>query len=781
MNERLFPPFPVYRSAVTLACGLVLTVGLALAAAAAEVDLERGGEIYADRCAACHGDQGQGVAGNFPDPLIGDSSIVELADLITATMPEGEPEECVGDDSLAVASYMYEAFYSETAQQRLIPPRAALARLTAEQHRQSVSDIFAHFMGRADLKSERGLTATYFDHPGWRNEKKVLTRTDPNVDVDYGQASPGEGMEDEKFAVYWSGALLPPETGTYLLRARGQGSFIVKFIDTGEKLFDNHVSSGEMAEHVTTVELVGGRLYPISVDLIKRERKTGNVDISLTLSWKPPRGIEEPIPTRYLVPGWAPTAFAPQAPMPPDDRSAGYVRGTTISRQWDDATTAVALEFADALVSKVWPKYVKDQAKKKDAPEGRDLLKKFCRELVEVAFRRPVDEAEMQRIVDDQFEATSDDDEVLRRVTLLTLKSPRFLYPTLDGDASVEHRRAGRLALVLWDSIPDASLREAADKGWLGDPKAVRERARRMLDDPRARAKTLKGLHEWLDLDRWEEISKNTESFPGFDEPLVADLRGSLDRFLEAVIWSETSDFRQLLQADWSYTTDRIAEFYGESWAPTGEDSDGRFSRTESDGAVRAGVVTHPLMMSALAYEDASAPIFRGVFLMRHLLGRMIRPPADAFSPLSPDLHPDLTTRQRVALQTSPASCQSCHTRINGLGFTLEGFDAVGRLRQEERGQPIDATGNYIDRLGQRIEFAGAADLTSYLAVSDDVVAAFIKRLFLHFVKHPVGAYGENRLDELQTSFLESGYNVQELLVEMAVIAADGPVPPPST
>ncbi len=739
---------------------------------------ERGAEIYANQCASCHGEQGQGVEGAYAMPLTGDHSIAELADLIDQTMPEGEPEACVGEDAAAVAQYMFDAFYSEAAQMRMVPPRAALARLTAQQYRQSLSDLFAHFYGRGQVGEERGLMGIYFNNPGWKEDKKVLTRTDPNIDVDYGQASPGEGMEDTKFAIYWQGAVLAPKSGSYLIRARGNGSYIVKFVDADAPFFDNHVSSGEIQEHSTTVDLVAGQVYPLRVELIKRERKTGNVDISLTLSWKTPRGIEEPIPTRYLVPGWFPTAFAPQTPLPPDDRSAGYVRGSTISRQWDEATTQGALEFAEVAVEKLWPKYEKDHRNRQDAPQGRELLRQFCGEVLDVAMRRPASPELRELFVDKQLAEAPNDEEAIRRVVLLALKSPRFLYPTLDQDADSGYRRANRLALVLWDSLPDASLRDAASKGGLNDIEAVRNQARRMLADPRAKAKILDGMHEWLDLARWEEISKNRELYPDFDAELVSDLRTSLDLFLEAVIWSEASDFRQLLQADWAYTSDRIAAFYGDPWKPAEEATQGRFARTGSDSSVRAGVVTHPLLMSALAYGDASSPIFRGVFLLRHLLGRKMRPPNDAFTPLSPDLHPELTTRQRVELQTSPAACMTCHVRINGLGFTLEGFDAVGRLRHEERSQAIDASGNYVDRAGQQVRFENTADLTRYLAVSDDVQVAFINRMFLHFVKHPVGAYGENRLDELKTRFQESGYNIRELLIEIAVIAAEGPVPP---
>ncbi len=740
-------------------------------------EIAHGQTIYAASCVSCHGDLGQGVKGAHEAALVGDLSINELVKVISETMPEDKPGSCVGDDAKAVSRYVFETFYGEAAQAKLVKPRAALARLTTNQYRQSLSDLFAHFMWTPTMKPERGLSANYFDNPGWKNDKKKLTRTDPNIDVDYGQEAPIEGVDKTKFAVYWSGALLAPVTGTYKITARGEGSFIVKFIDEEAKFFDNHVSSGEMAEHSASVDLVGGRLYPISVDLIKRERKTGNVDVSMKLLWTPPKGVEEPIPQRFLVPIDTPTTFAPQTPMPPDDRSAGYERGSTISREWHEATTRGALEFADAAVAKLWPRYLKEAQKKDSAKPQPEILKAFCRDLVTQAFRRPIDDATAQLFIDDAINGAPDDDEAIRRVVLLTLKSPRFLYPAIDGEADPASRRVTRLALTLWDSIPTAKLQQLAGEGKLNDEASIRDRARTMLDDPRAKAKVLSGLHEWLDLARWDELTKNSELYPGFDANLVADLRASLDLFLEEVVWGETSDFRQLIQADWGFTSDRIAAFYGDPWKPTGDAVTGRFFRTNSDPAVRAGVITHPFLMSALAYGDTSSPIFRGVFLLRHVLGRTIRVPKEAFTPFSPDLHPGLTTRERVALQTGEATCQGCHAKINGVGFALEGFDAVGRVRTEERSKPIDASGIYIDRGGAEIRFTHSADLVKYLATSDDVVQAFINRLFLHMVKHPIGAYGENRMEQLKTRFRESGYHIRELIVEIAVIAAEGPVP----
>src|SRR5262245_8913351 len=74
--------------------------------------------IYQQKCAACHGKDGQGLADGYEKPLCGDDSIDELADIIARTMPKGEPEACDRDEARQLAQYIHEEFYSLEARQR---------------------------------------------------------------------------------------------------------------------------------------------------------------------------------------------------------------------------------------------------------------------------------------------------------------------------------------------------------------------------------------------------------------------------------------------------------------------------------------------------------------------------------------------------------------------------------------------------------------------------------------------------------------------------------------
>jgi hypothetical protein len=234
------------------------------------------------------------------------------------------------------------------------------------------------------------------------------------------------------------------------------------------------------------------------------------------------------------------------------------------------------------------------------------------------------------------------------------------------------------------------------------------------------------------------------------------------------------------LLSDEVYLNGRLATFYGINpppprflGAPVGGDEP--FHKVKLDAGKRAGVLTHPYLMAGFAHTGASSPIHRGVFLARGVLGRTLRPPQDAFIPLPEDLHPMLTTRERVMLQTKGDNCQACHGLINPLGFTLEHFDAVGRFRDTDHGKPVDATGTYLTRAGDQVTFKGARDLAEFLAKTGEVQAAFADRLFHHLAQQPVQAYGPGALEKLRSAFAASGFNIRNLAVEIAATAARPP------
>lgn len=731
---------------------------------------QRGKVIYTEKCADCHGKRGEGVKDAYERPLIGDSSIGELTDVIERTMPEGEAELCKGEDAAAVAAFVHYDFYSEAAQVRNSPPRVRLSRLTGSQLRNSIADIYGSFQSPMWVTDKRGVKGQYFDGSRWRNEKKKIDRVDETLNFDFKEESPGEGINPKDFYIHWSAGLIIEETGRYEIIVRSTCAFDFHLGTAQREFIDNRVQSGDKTEFRRSIMLTAGRVYPFTFEFIQKKRKTKQPPATVSLSWIPPNGTEAVIPTRNLTPDSPPSTYSLQTILPPDDRSYGYDRGINVSQEWDESTTKAALEFADIVIEELWPTYQRKNRNNKKSE--RELLAIFLEELLEVAFRGPLDDETRRTYVTLPLASETDNAEAIRRSVLMSLKSPRFLYPLLDGHRSPSQRVANRLSLTLHDSLPnDVWLLQLIEKDHFDRPERIQQAAHRMVNDYRTQAKVREMLHSWLHLDSYEEATKDKTKFPEWNEQVVTELRVSLNELLDEIVWSDRSDYRQLFISESSVTTPTLANLFGEDWK-AGEALPGGFSRTRPNPDRHFGVLSHPAVMSRLATHDSSSPIHRGVFIYRFLLGRSLRPPEAAITPFSPDLHPDLTTRERVAKQTSPDNCRGCHIKINGLGFAMENFDAIGRYREQENNKPIDASGRYISRSGEVNELHGVKELAHYLANSEDAHRAFVNRMFLHLVKQPPAAFGLETLDQLTESFRKNNYNIRELIVQIAVIAA---------
>ena len=772
---------------------------LAVPLHADEADLARGALIYKNLCADCHGAKGQGVATKHDEPLYGERSVGSLAKLIDRTMPEDAPEKVGPEDARRVALYIYDAFYSPMARARANPPRRDLVRLTNRQFRESVADLLGSFGNLPAPGEGRGLAGKYFDSDGMNKKaKKKLERVDGAVDFDFGEGSPvddpyvpqepgeaeirranaqvdpAEQMKRDQFSIEWQGSLIAPETGVYELRIKtrnGVRLYLNSDLGDGDgnqrddsdakranATIDGWVTTGtEIREESARVFLLGGRAYPLSLDYFKYQEKLGYV----RLEWKPPHGVWEVLGAPHLSPAPAARTAVVATNFPPDDSSVGYERGTAVSKDWHEATTKAALEVADHVVERL-RRLVPGKA---DAPERVEKLKGFVGTLAERAFRRPLDEAQRQLYVERPF-ADAAREVAVKRAVLLILKSPRFLYPELERKAD-DFTTASRLAIALWDSLPDAPLREAAARGEVRTPEQVRAQAERMVRDPRTKAKVADFFHHWLAMQEAEDLSKDAVAYPGFTAEIVADLRRSLEYFVRDVMWSEASDYRQLILSDSIMMNARLARFYGAP-VPAG----GGFAPVKFDAAQRAGVITHPFLLSMFAYHKSSSPIHRGVFLTRNVLGRLLKPPPQAIEFKDDRFDPALTMREKVTQITSKAACMSCHVTINPLGFSLENFDAVGRFRTTDANKPIDPASDYITSDGDTVKLTGPRDLATHTAGSEDARRGFVRQMFHYMVKQPTLSYGGDTLERLDAQFLANNANMRKLLTEIATTAA---------
>ncbi|MCA9235016.1 MAG: DUF1592 domain-containing protein [Planctomycetales bacterium] len=758
-------------------CGVVPRAAASTAAA-----------VYQETCAACHGADGQGVAGAYEAAFDGELSVDQLASLIERTMPDGSPEDCVGDEAREVAEYVYRQFYSIEARRRrgLAPSgRVEVLRLTAGQHRNVVADLIGQFTTPPPESPfpwpSRGLVASYFQSDGMNKAtERTLTRIDEQVDFDFQAGAPVDGIAAEQFSIVWRGSLQAPCTGAYEFRLRTQNGARLYFNkeglyderilrddssgSVGDPLVDAWVGSGALRESSARVFLLGGRSYPLRLEFFKYMDATA----SICLEWKPPHGAWSVLGGDDLTTGFVSKTFVTEAPFPADDRSAGYERGSTVSGEWLDAATAAALDAADEIAER-FPRLTGID---KGAGE-------FAARLAATAFRRPLSGDERRRFMELASGDPGGRDAGVRRAVLMALMSPSFLYTELtsDGAPATQHGVASRLALALWDSLPDEPLRAAADQGLLETREQIEAQVQRMLADPRAHAKVREFFAQWLELDE-RDLSKDRTLFPEFDEAVIADLRRSVELFVEHVVWSDASDYRELLLADYLFLNSRLRRLYDRAEVVAGDEPDasaasgGDFELVRFDPDQQSGVLTHPYLLSALAYHNNTSPIHRGVFLTRNIVGRQLRPPPVAVAFRESEFDPHLTMREKVTRLTSDSACMACHSVINPLGFSLEHFDAVGRWRESENDRAIDARSTYPADDGVAVEIANARDVARYAVQSDSAHRSFVRRLFRHMVKQDPTAYSPELLETLRREFAADEFNIRNLIVKVALVSA---------
>jgi len=244
--------------------GLVAIIASTLLAAssAAVADDHPGKAIYQEHCVRCHGENGAGTA-DQPDPLVGDRSINQLAASIDETMPEDDPSRVDAEAARQVAEYIHGAFYSAVARDRNRPARVEPCRLTMRQYQNTVADLLGRFRGGLPgVDDSRGLKAEYFRGRSFdRREGLVYERVDPQVDFDFGLEGPEpEQFEPNRFAIRWTGSIVPPETGVYEFVVRSAQAVKLSVNSDWDEpsLIDAMVTSAGVDEYRGSLFLLGG-------------------------------------------------------------------------------------------------------------------------------------------------------------------------------------------------------------------------------------------------------------------------------------------------------------------------------------------------------------------------------------------------------------------------------------------------------------------------------------------------------------------------------------------
>ncbi len=284
---------------------------------------------------------------------------------------------------------------------------------------------------------------------------------------------------------------------------------------------------------------------------------------------------------------------------------------------------------------------------------------------------------------------------------------------------------ASRLSFFLWSSLPDEELLALAERGELSDLKTLEQQTRRMLADSRASNLIDNFAAQWLYLRNLDSITPDLRLFPDFDDNLRQAFRRETEMFLESVV-REDRPVTDLIDANYTFLNERLAKHYT---IPNIYGS--RFRRVALDAAShRGGLLRHGSILTVTSYATRTSPVIRGHWILKNIIGAPPAPPPPDVPALKENtVSAALPIRERLAEHRANAACASCHNLMDPIGFSLENFDAVGRWRDADLGQPIDTSGQMLG--GRR--FGGVTDLEQILLSRPDLFASTLSEKLLMF------------------------------------------------
>ncbi|MES1182576.1 MAG: DUF1588 domain-containing protein [Myxococcales bacterium] len=407
--------------------------------------------------------------------------------------------------------------------------------------------------------------------------------------------------------------------------------------------------------------------------------------------------------------------------LPADARQHDFSRSLTQSvdaltlKQLVAATRDVAERLE--LTSPTLPACARDALADDQACQAQ-LLTSLATE----AFRRAPNEGELSSL-HAIFEigaagASFRDGAVL--VVRALLGSPELLYETALGLTTDGARvslngdeLASQLSWLVGGAPPDAELRRAASEGELRLGPERRRQALRLLQNSAARSLYRRFVEEWLGLTRLRSLAKASSVAPDFmelREPMLHETESVID---DAFVTTGGA-FQQLFAGGYSIVPSELSGLYG--IAATGADQ-----RVSLGKLGRVGLLQQASFLATFAHEDESAPVLRGKAVLERLLCRQLPKPGElGIELVLPPPNPDATTRERFALHAQQPRCAACHELLDGVGFTFENFDAVGRGRASEAGKPVDTTGHLLLD-GQDLPLRDSAELSLALAGSQEL------------------------------------------------------------
>lgn len=386
-------------------------------------------------------------------------------------------------------------------------------------------------------------------------------------------------------------------------------------------------------------------------------------------------------------------------------------------------------------------------------------------------WRRPLNEStsnnEFTRLRS-LFTSSSSFDEGLKNMIKALLISPNFLMVVIPNPAGVpvgqsfqlnQYQLASRLSFFLWQTTPDDELLNLARNGSLANSTVLQAQVQRMLRNGRAQriAKVL--TNEWLNLKRLPNLG-----ITAIDAGTINSMLLETELMFQDIITNDLS-LSRALTADYSFLNQTLANYYG---VPFLGSDPGRFYKTSLASTPRRGVLGQAAFLVATSGSSVEThPVMRGKEVATRIACFEIGPPPpEAAQTPTPNLPPNATPREVLAIHTMQTQCAGCHKTLDPYGLAFEPFDTRGQLRTmySDINRPVDQYGT----LPTGESFQSVGEFMNLIGASPKVKACVTRKVLSYAVARNANTADDNCASEsLSAAAMNPNSKFSDLILEI--------------
>jgi hypothetical protein len=351
-------------------------------------------------------------------------------------------------------------------------------------------------------------------------------------------------------------------------------------------------------------------------------------------------------------------------------------------------------------------------------------LKTAVTRVGKLAYRRPLETAEIDALVSRATTNAIDLTDQFRYALESLLTAPSFLYRVEIGQGAdlatlTPYELASRLSFGIWGRGPSEDLMNRASQGALDKPEGLAAVADMMLADPKARGFFDAFFGQWLG---HETLRAPTVPPAGWSDALLGDMRNETAQVITDFAWGGRN-FLEVLTTSKTRATPALATFYGLP-APA---ADGTVNIPAGHVRAGTGLLTHPSLITAKSDGDLIA--IRGNWLRETFLCQHMEIPPD-LSDLIGEILVGLTRVEIVKKRNELATCKGCHAVIDPVGIGFSQFDGLGRFDKTFDWSVFGVAPGLPDAPSPA--FSSIAELATKLQALPQVSACLSNRIFVY-------------------------------------------------